>query len=112
MRQTFIILILFFVLRRICIAIYNFTLERMIGKNDVEKLSKKFTLDIDLKIILLNHRNTAKNFDILTTSLNILYNYFDGLTKLFSELHLVSKFLDTSAKFFRVRPVFKVYSYI
>jgi len=64
-----------------------------------------------LEIILLNHRNiTAKNFDILITSLNVLYNYFDGLTKLFSDLHLISKFLDTSAKFFRVRPVFIVHS--
>jgi len=78
MCKAFIILILFLVLRRIRIAIYNFTLERIIGKNDVQKLSKKFTLDVDLKIILLNHcDNTAKNFDILTISLNVLYNYFD-----------------------------------
>jgi len=85
----------------------------MIGKNDVEKSCKKFILDINLEIILLNDRNnTAKNFDILTTSLNVLYNYFDGLTKLFSDLHLVPKFLDTLAKFFRVKPVFIVHSYI
>jgi len=28
--------------------------------------------------------NSAKNFDILATSLNVLHNYFDGPTKLFS----------------------------
>jgi len=50
-------------------------------------------LDTDLKIILLDHQNNfvgilkimsdaAKNFDILTTSLNILHNYFDSSTKL------------------------------
>jgi len=27
--------------------------------------------------------NAAKSFDILAISLNILYNYFDSLTKLF-----------------------------
>jgi len=26
--------------------------------------------------------NAAKNFDILATSLNVLYNYFDSLIKL------------------------------
>jgi len=26
--------------------------------------------------------SNAKNFDILTTSLNVLHNYFDNLTKL------------------------------
>jgi len=40
-------------------------------------------------------KNAAKNFDILAISLNILYNYFDGLTKLFSDLYL-AKFLDIS----------------
>jgi len=28
--------------------------------------------------------DTANNFDILATSIRILHNYFDGLTKLFS----------------------------
>jgi len=37
--------------------------------------------------------NAAKSFNILTTSLSVLRNYFDGLTKLFSNLYLV-KFLD------------------
>jgi len=32
--------------------------------------------------------NAAKNFDILATSLSILHNYFDGLTKLFPDLYL------------------------
>jgi len=27
--------------------------------------------------------NAATNFDILATSLSVLYNYFDGSTKLF-----------------------------
>jgi len=43
--------------------------------------------------------NAAKNFDILTTSLSILHNYFDGPIKLFRS---VSKLLGTSAKPFRV----------
>jgi len=43
--------------------------------------------------------NAAKNFDILTISLNVLYNYFDNPIKLFSDLYLV-KFLNTSAKLF------------
>jgi len=43
--------------------------------------------------------NAAKNFDILTTSLSVLYNYFDNPIKLFSDLYLV-KFLNTSAKLF------------
>jgi len=51
-------------------------------------------LDIDKKIILLDHQNNfvgilkimsnaAKNVDILATSLSILRNYFDSSTKLF-----------------------------
>jgi len=39
--------------------------------------------------------NATKNVDILTT--NVLYNYFDSLTKLFSDLYL-AKCLDASAK--------------
>jgi len=35
--------------------------------------------------------NTAKSLDIL--AINFLHNYFDGLTKLFSDLCL-TKFLD------------------
>jgi len=37
--------------------------------------------------------DVAKNFDILATNLSVLHNYFDGLTKLFSDLYL-AKFLD------------------
>jgi len=32
--------------------------------------------------------NAAKSFDILVTSLRVLHNYFDGTTKLLSELYL------------------------
>jgi len=41
--------------------------------------------------------NTAKSFNILVISLNVLHNYFNNPTNLFSDLYLV-KFLDTSAK--------------
>ena len=41
--------------------------------------------------------NVAKNFDILVTNLNVLYSYFDGPTKFFSDVDL-AKFLDTLAK--------------
>jgi len=43
--------------------------------------------------------DVAKNFDILATKLRVLHNYFDDLTKLFSDLYL-AKFLDILAKFF------------
>jgi len=33
--------------------------------------------------------NAAKSFDILATSLSVSHNYFDSLTKLFSDLYLV-----------------------
>jgi len=33
--------------------------------------------------------NAAKNFDILAINLNILHNYFDSSTKLFSNLHQI-----------------------
>jgi len=46
---------------------------------------------------MLDHCDITKSFDILTISLSVLHNYFDGPTKLFSDLYLV-KFLDTSAK--------------
>jgi len=76
----------------------------------------KIKLDTNLKIILLGYQNyyghssimssAAKSFDILAISLNILHNYFDDLTKLFSDLYLyLAKFLDTLdtlPKFFRV----------
>jgi len=39
--------------------------------------------------------DAAKNFDILVTSLGVLHNYFDGLTKLFLDL---AKLLDSLAK--------------
>jgi len=41
--------------------------------------------------------NAAKSFDILTISLNVLHNYFNGLTKLLSGLYL-TKFLDRFSK--------------
>jgi len=53
-------------------------------KNDFAETSKQ---DIDLKIILLESKyvknssiisNATKTFDILTTSLNVPYNYFDN----------------------------------
>jgi len=53
--------------------------------------------------------NAAKNFDILTTSLSVLHNYFDSLTKLFLDLYL-AKFSDTSAKSFF--PYIYIYIYI
>jgi len=51
-------------------------------------------------------RNAAKKFDILTICLNVLvYNYFDDLIKLFSDLYL-TKFLDVLTKsFFSYRQV-------
>jgi len=36
--------------------------------------------------------NAAKNFNILATSLNVLYNYFHSSIKLFADLYL-AKFL-------------------
>jgi len=62
-------------------------------KNDFTEGSK-ILLNTDLKIILLGHQNNfvetlkvmtnaAKNFDILATGLSVLYNFFDGSTKLF-----------------------------
>jgi len=43
--------------------------------------------------------NTVKNFNILAISLSVLHNYFDDLTKLFSDLYL-TKFLDSPTKSF------------
>jgi len=43
--------------------------------------------------------NATKSFDILTTSLGVLYNYFDDLTKLLSTLYL-AKFLNALAELF------------
>jgi len=51
-------------------------------------------VDTDLKIILLDHQNNyvgnssimsnaAKSFDILTTNLSVLHNYFDSPTIIF-----------------------------
>jgi len=42
--------------------------------------------------------NAAKNFDILAIGLSVLHNYFDSSTELFSDLHLLAKILDPSAK--------------
>jgi len=61
-------------------------------------------LNIDQKIILLDHQNNfagilkimsnaAKNFDILAISLSVLHNYFDSSTKLSDP----AKILDLSA---------------
>jgi len=72
--------------------------------------SKNLKLDTDLNIILLNQQNiyvkylsifhdTVKCFNILATSLNVLHNYFDGPTKLFSDLYL-TKFFDILAQSF------------
>jgi len=41
--------------------------------------------------------NIVKSFNILATSLSDLHNYFNSLTKLFSNLY-PAKLLDTSAK--------------
>jgi len=60
----------------------------------MEDFAEGFKILLDLKIILLNRQNNfvgtlklisnaAKNFDILTTGLNVLRNYFDNSTKLF-----------------------------
>ena len=64
----------------------------------------------DLKLILLHHQNNlnvgnssimsnaAKSFSYsVATCLSVLHNYFDGPTKLFSDMYL-AKFSDTSAK--------------
>jgi len=40
--------------------------------------------------------------------LNVLYNYFDGLTKLFSDLHL-AKFFNILAKLFYLCICISVY---
>jgi len=61
----------------------------------------KIQLDIDQKIILWSHRNNyvervddnvAKSFNILTTSLNVLHNYFSIKiqTKLFLDSYLTN----------------------
>jgi len=40
-------------------------------------------------------KHNAASLDILVTSLNVLYNYIDGLIKLFSNLDLAKFVLDT-----------------
>jgi len=64
-------------------------------------------LETDLQIILLDHQNNfvgtlktisnaANNFDILVTSLSVLYNYFDNSTKLlFSSVSTFKSFSKT-----------------
>jgi len=60
-----------------------------------------------LKIILFGYQNNyirliarmLKLFVALSSTLKFLYNYFDGLTKIFLDLYL-AKFLDPSAKLF------------
>jgi len=44
--------------------------------------------------------NASKNFDQFSNQLSVLHNYFDGLTKLFSDLYL-AKLLHISAKSYR-----------
>jgi len=76
-------------------------------KNNFVRISKK--LVTDLKIILLESKsnyverlsvydNTAKSFNILATSLNILYNYFDGSNKII--FRYLAKFLYFNNSFF------------
>jgi len=48
--------------------------------------------------------NAAKSFDILTAILSVIHNYFNGPTKLFSDLYL-AKFLDISTKLFFSRKI-------
>jgi len=66
-------------------------LHQIHGRNDFAEGSK-ILLDLDLKIILLDHQNSlvgilkimnnaAKSFDILATNLSA-FNYFDNSTKL------------------------------
>jgi len=43
--------------------------------------------------------NVTKSFNILAASLIILHHYFNGPTKLFSDLYLIT-FLDISVKSF------------
>jgi len=47
--------------------------------------------------------NAAKSFNILTTSLNVLHNYFAGLNKIISRCISIAKFLDILTKFFLYR---------
>jgi len=75
------------------------------GKNDFAEASKNLTRYRSGKIILLNQQknyverlnifdNVAQYFNIPSTDLSLLHNYFDG-PKLFSDLYLL---LDNSAK--------------
>jgi len=69
---------------------------------------KKFSY-LALKIILLDYRNNYMKYlntvltmpqhvlTFLAISLNVLYNYFDDQTKLFSDLYL-AKFLNILTK--------------
>jgi len=79
----------------------------MHGKNDFVERSK-ILLNIDLEIILLDNQNNfagtlkimsnaVKNFGILATSLSVLHNYFDSLTKLLFSPYS-AKILDLLAK--------------
>jgi len=56
-------------------------------------------LDYQNNIEHSNIKSNVTSFDILATNLSVLYNYFDGLTKLFLNLYLV-KFLDILVKLF------------
>jgi len=47
---------------------------------------------------MFDDKMLQKVFDMLATSLSVLDNYFNCPTKLFSDLYLVAKFLDTTAK--------------
>jgi len=55
--------------------------------------------------------NSAKNLDILATSLSVLHNYLMVQTKLFSDLYL-AKFLNTSAFILYISFCIYIYIYI
>jgi len=55
--------------------------------------------------------DAAKNFDLLATNFNVLYNYFDNSIKLFSDLYLV-EFLDNLAKSFFPCSIAKLYFFM
>jgi len=76
----------------VSIIFHNKKIGHIYGKNDFAEVVK-ILLATDLKIILLDHQknfvetlklmsNAARNFNILTTVLTVLYNYTDSSTKL------------------------------
>jgi len=71
------------------------------GENDFVKIStltryrseNNFVEHKNNYIEISSLSNAVKSFDITAISLSVLYNYFDGSTKLFSDLYLI-KFLN------------------